>query len=307
MRSTILTFLDHLVTERGLAKLTRSAYENDLSRLLAFLSRVQGISCWRDVTTETLIAFLEAERTGGKRPSSIARTLAAIRGFFRFLVEEREIEGDPAAHLEHPRLRRPLPHPIPPEDMVRLLEAPDSDTPTGVRDRAILELIYASGLRVSEACGLKPENLHLAHGYLIVLGKGKKERVVPIHDRARKALDRYLREARPTLDPKGRCRFVFVGSRGGGLSRKTLFTRMRRYALQEGLRELPSPHDLRHSFASHLLEGGADLRTVQELLGHSDIATTQIYTHLPGSRLKRVYRQHHPRSARGATRDMIVN
>lgn len=303
----ILSFLDHLVTERGLARATRTAYENDLTRLLRFVNGSRGLSRWQEIATADLIAFLESERDGGKRPASLARTLAAVRGFFRFLAEEGENSGDPSAHLEHPRLSRPLPHPMNPEDVVRLLEAPDPKTTVGVRDRAILELIYAGGLRVSEACGLKPENLHLAHGYLVVMGKGKKERVVPVHERAREALERYLREARPRLDPRGKCRFVFVGTRGGGLSRKTLFSRMRRYALQEGLRELPSPHDLRHSFASHLLEGGADLRVVQELLGHSDIATTQIYTHIPGSRLKRVYRQHHPRSARSATKNMIVN
>jgi integrase/recombinase XerD len=189
-----------------------------------------------------------------------------------------------------------LPHPLPEEDVLELLTAPDLETPSGIRDQALLELMYAAGLRVSEACHLRMEALHLNSGYLVVLGKGKKERIVPIYARAKDALEKYLREARPELDPHNRCPSLFIGIHGKPLSRKTVFRRLRQYALSKGLRELPSPHDLRHSFATHLLEGGADLRSVQELLGHSDISTTQIYTQLTGKRIHEIHQRYHPRA-----------
>jgi integrase/recombinase XerD len=300
MEQTIQVYLDHLLLEKGLSLRTRQAYGSDLKKYVEYLNSA-GVTSWRSVSVESLVSFLDLERSSGRKASSIARLIASIRGFLAFLVEEKELAMNVSENLQRPRVRRPLPHPLPDEDIGRLLEAPDEETPSGIRDRAILELIYASGLRISEACELREDQINWPGGYLRVTGKGKKERMVPFHDRAAHALRRYLSVARPLLDGKRKCPTVFVGVQGKALSRKTVFTRLRRYALAVGLRSLPSPHDIRHSFASHLLEGGADLRTVQELLGHSDISTTQIYTHVPGKRLRRIHQQYHPRSRRAGT------
>lgn len=254
---------------------------------------------WNEVTTDELIGYLEEERGHSRKASSISRTLASLRAFFRYLTEEGEVSRDVTTDLQNPHSRRPLPHPLAEEDIRKLLQAPSDETPDGLRDRALLELIYAAGLRISEACGLKRDSLHLSGGYLMVLGKGKKERLVPIHERARNAVVKYIEQARDAFDPHGRCPTLFVGSRGKPLSRKTVFRRLRVYALTMGIRHLPSPHDLRHSFATHLLEGGADLRTVQELLGHADISTTQIYTQISGKRIHEIHRRFHPRAFPG--------
>jgi integrase/recombinase XerD len=302
MQQGIQSYLDHLLLERGLSNHTCRSYGSDLKQFHDFCAEELAFNHWNQVTLETIIAFLEMGRSRNKRPSSLARSLAAIRGFLRFLADEKEIPKAVGSDLQRPRVNRRLPHPLDQEDVSRLLAAPEEDSPVGLRDRAVLELIYAAGLRVSEACSLQPDNLHLANSYIVVMGKGKKERIVPIHDRAKAALLRYLKESRPLLNVNGKCQTVFVGSRGRPLSRKTVFSRLRRYALAQGLRRTPSPHDLRHSFASHLLEGGADLRTVQELLGHSDISTTQIYTHVAGERIHRIHREFHPRATRGSNR-----
>ena len=296
----IRIYVDHLLAERGLSTKTCEAYASDLQSLLAYRFPEGGtIAGWDRVTTEDLIAFLEEQRRVGKKVSSLSRLLSSIRGFFRFLVSERIIGEDVSSELRLPRQNRRLPHPLSRDEVFRILEAPPLDTPAGLRDRAIFELIYASGLRVSEACGLREENLHLSSGYLVVRGKGNKERIVPIHERAQKALRVYRENAREDFDPDGRCPAFFLGVRGKPLSRQTVFSRLRHYALQAGLKRAPSPHDLRHSFATHLLEGGADLRSVQELLGHSDISTTQIYTKVEGERLRRVHAQYHPRARKG--------
>jgi integrase/recombinase XerD len=296
MDVAVESFLDHLMGERGLSVQTCRSYGTDLQKFQNRRFPQQNRVAWKEVTTEELISYLEEEREKGRKASSIARTLASLRSFFRFLTEEGELSRDVTIDLQNPRSRRPLPHPLPEEDIRKLLEAPSNDTPSGLRDRALLELIYAAGLRVSEACGLKHDSMHLSGNYLVVMGKGKKERIVPIHDRAKSAILKYLEQARESLDPQGRCPTLFVGSRGNPLSRKTVFRRLRQYALELGLRRLPSPHDLRHSFATHLLEGGADLRTVQELLGHADISTTQIYTHITGKRIHEIHRRFHPRA-----------
>ncbi len=299
MDVAVRAFLDHLIGERGLSTQTCRSYGADLQKFEKHRFSEGNRVAWNEVTTEELIGFLEEERAQGRKASSIARTLASLRSFFHFLTEEGELDRDVTADLQNPRSRRPLPHPLVEEDVRKLLEAPSEDTPVGLRDRALLELIYAAGLRVSEACGLTHDSLHLSGGYLVVMGKGKKERIVPIHERARAAVLRYIGQARKSLDPHGRCPTLFVGSRGKTLSRKTVFRRLRQYALQQGIRRLPSPHDLRHSFATHLLEGGADLRTVQELLGHADISTTQIYTHISGKRIHEVHQRFHPRALSG--------
>ncbi len=295
----VKAFLDHLIGERGLSLQTCRSYGSDILKFqrYRFPEGVQVV--WNEVTTGELIAYLEKERSLGRKASSISRTLASLRAFFRFLAEEGELSRDVTTDLQNPRSRRPLPHPLPEEDIRKLLQAPSEETPVGIRDRALLELIYAGGLRISEACGLKRESLHLSGGYVMVLGKGKKERLVPIHERACHAVVKYIDQARNVFDPHGRCPTLFVGSHGKPLSRKTVFRRLRNYALAMGIRHLPSPHDLRHSFATHLLEGGADLRTVQELLGHADISTTQIYTQISGKRIQEIHRRFHPRAFSG--------
>lgn len=292
----IRQFSDHLRIERGLSDKTCAAYMSDVRNFCEFRFDSLETVDWRSVRSVDLIGFLENQRHEGKQISSIARSLSSLRGFFRFLLAERVIEKDVSQSVERPRPRRPLPHPLSEEEVLSVIEAPSLDDPVGLRDRAVLEMIYACGLRVSEACSLRQSNLHLASGYLVVEGKGKKERLVPIHDRAKRRLLDYLEYGRPGLDPDGKCGTLFVGRRGGPLSRKTVFARLRLYALKKGLRRPPSPHDLRHSFATHLLEGGADLRTVQELLGHSDISTTQIYTQVESSRLRDAHRKFHPRA-----------
>lgn len=299
MDVVVKAYLDHLLAERGLSVRTCQSYGADLQKFQRSWQKEGRCVAWGEVTTEDLIHFLEEERTRGSKSSSIARMLASLRGFFRFLAEEGEISRDISADLQNPRSRRPLPHPLPEDDVRRLLDAPPNDTPVGLRDRALLELVYACGLRISEACGLTPDSLHISGGYVVVMGKGKKERIIPVHERAQKAIMVYLDQARSQLDPHGQCPTVFVGSRGAPLSRKTVFRRLHTYALELGLRRLPSPHDLRHSFATHLLEGGADLRTVQELLGHADISTTQIYTHVSSKRIHEIHQKYHPRAFTG--------
>ncbi|MCA9411233.1 MAG: site-specific tyrosine recombinase XerD [Candidatus Omnitrophica bacterium] len=295
-RHWIQLFVDHLRAERGMSEKTCQAYATDIRNFCTFRFVENEKIEWKQVRSLDLIGFLEDQCNRGKRLSSVARSLSSLRSFFKFLHQEREIDRDVSQSVERPRLRRPLPHPLSKDDVTEILAAPSKETPIGLRDRAVFELIYACGLRVSEVCNLRSENIHLAAGYLLVEGKGKKERVVPIHDRAKRALTDYLEKARPDLDSDGRSRAVFLGKRGGTLSRKTVFARLRYYALEKGLRVAPSPHDLRHSFATHLLEGGADLRVVQELLGHSDISTTQIYTQVELGRLRDIHRKFHPRS-----------
>ncbi|GMV65569.1 MAG: tyrosine recombinase XerD [Candidatus Hinthialibacteria bacterium] len=296
--TAIQSFLDYLVTERGLGLRTCQAYGSDLQKVATHFFGEDSPARWQDLSTEHLIAYLDEQRKAGQKPSSIARCLASLRGFYRFLADEGVVGKDITSDLQNPRVRRPLPQTFSENDVIRLIEAPDCETPSGLRDRALLELLYASGLRISEACGLRPDSVHWAGDYLVVMGKGKKERIVPIHQRAKAALQEYLQNGRAAFDPENRCPTLFVGTRGKPLSRKTVFRRLRTYALQCGLRHLPSPHDFRHSFASHLLEGGADLRTVQELLGHSDISTTQIYTHLSGKAIQATHYRYHPRSGR---------
>jgi integrase/recombinase XerD len=293
----IQSYVDYLLAERGLSRKTCESYASDIDQFHQFLfADSEDPTDWARITTEDLIYYFERQKEIGKRPSSVARSLSSLRGFLRFLSSEKIIERDMSADLRIPNRRRPLPHPLPEEDVRRLLEAPPTDTPVGLRDRAVFELIYACGLRVSEACGLREEDLHLASGYLKVLGKGNKERIVPIHDRAKRALLEYMKNGRSLLEPDPGCLTLFVGLRGKPLARQTVFANLRKYGLQLGLKTIPSPHDLRHSFATHLLEGGADLRTVQELLGHSDISTTQIYTKVEGERLRRVHERYHPRA-----------
>jgi integrase/recombinase XerD len=288
-------FLDHLAFERGLADQTLAAYRHDVVRLAAFLVS-RGCGSPASATTSELRAFVLDLKDLGLSASSIARNLAAIRTYFSFLIAENLVVADPSDRLQTPRGWRNLPEVLSIEEVGRLLEAPDLTHPLAWRDRALLEFAYASGVRVSELISLRLVDLSLEGEFATVFGKGSKERLVPLGRRAVGALAIYLRETRPRLE-KGRGEGrVFLNARGGPLSRMGVWKILRAHVETAGIRKHVSPHTLRHSFATHLLEGGADLIAVQEMLGHADISTTQIYTHVDRRYLAEVHRSFHPRA-----------
>ncbi len=287
-------FLGTLQTERGASRHTLAAYRRDLGDFTRFLAR-HGHAIG-DVRADDIVSYLEHARAGGLKPSSIARRLAAVRGLYRHLIREEALTRDPTEHLETPRAGRPLPKTLSREAATALVEAIDGATPSLVRVRTLLEVLYATGMRASECLGLRLEDVNLNAGYAMCTGKGQKQRLVPLGDEARRWLTRYLQAARPAFTRARDCGRVFVNPRGAPLSRQSLWVIVRRAAAAAGIRRTVSPHVLRHSFASHLLEGKADLRSVQAMLGHADISTTQIYTHLPSDALKRMYQDFHPRA-----------
>lgn len=292
-KRTLRVYLESLSVERGLSQNTVDAYRNDLTRLGEALARKGG----RDLLTAdapTLAAHQRDLMRQGLSPRSISRALSAIRSFYTFLVTTGERKDDPAVNLYPPKLGRPLPKSLSERQIQDLLAAPDVSTPLGFRDRAMLELLYATGLRVSELVGLKLPQLRLDAGFLVAFGKGSKERIVPVGEQAEDWVKRYLRDVRPGLT-EGRHQAVFVNHRGEPMTRMGFWKNLKAYGVKVGIRDL-HPHVLRHSFATHLLEHGADLRAVQTMLGHADISTTQIYTHIHQERLKTLYDRFHPRS-----------
>jgi integrase/recombinase XerD len=287
-------FLGTLQTERGASRHTVAAYRRDLtdfSRFLAPDGRTFG-----DVRPDDVVSYLEHVRARGLKPASIARRLAAVRGLYRHLVREEILRRDPTEHVDTPRTGRSLPKTLSRDAAAMLVEAIHGEEPRAVRDRTLLEVLYATGMRASECLGLRLEDVNLNAGYALCTGKGRKQRLVPLGEQAQTWLRRYLQAARPAFTRKKDCGRVFVNPRGGPLSRQSLWIIVRRAGAAAKLRKKVSPHVLRHSFASHLLEGKADLRAVQAMLGHADISTTQIYTHLPSDALKRAYRDAHPRA-----------
>ena len=286
------TYLDALAAERGLAGNTIDAYRRDLIRLGEDLA-ADGVDILTAKAPE-LQSHLRKLRLHGLSPRSISRAIASIRGFYAFLIEDRRREDNPAVHLLSPKTWRQLPKVLSETQIEALLAAPDLSKALGVRDKAMLELLYASGLRVSELVGLELSQLRLDQGFLIAFGKGSKERIVPVGERAESRVGRYLEEVRPVLI-SGRHETVFLNHRGHGMTRQGFWKILKGYGITAGIRDL-SPHVLRHSFASHLLEHGADLRAVQMMLGHADISTTQIYTHIHQQRLKSLYDRFHPRA-----------
>jgi len=287
-------FLATLQTEQGASRHTLAAYRRDLSDFVAFLRhRRQSLSSAR---AEDVVAYLEHLTRSGLKASSVARRLSAVRSFARHLVREGVLRRDPTEHVERPRLGRPLPKTLTQAGAASVVESPDVTTPRGLRDRALLELLYATGLRASECLGLHLDDVNLTAGYVICTGKGRKQRLVPLGAEAAAWLSRYLASGRPRETRRRDCGRLFVNPRGRALSRQSLWLIVRRAARTAGVTRRVSPHVLRHSFASHLLEGGADLRSVQAMLGHADIATTQIYTHLPSATVRRMYDQFHPRA-----------
>jgi integrase/recombinase XerD len=295
-------YLTHLRAVRRLSPNTVESYGRDLADLAAFAeARTTPIEA---LDRKDLERFVRAQMTAGRSPRSVGRAVATVRGFYRFLAASRVIPSDPADDLRAPRAWPPLPKAIGVEEVDRLLEAPDPSTPRGLRDRALIELLYATGLRVSELVALRPSDVNLEAGYLTCTGKGDKQRMVPIGQTAVGWVARYLRDARPALVRRPRDSrsmkdppWLFVNARGGrALSRVGFWKILKAYGRQAGIARGLSPHVLRHSFATHLLERGADLRAIQMMLGHADLSTTQIYTHVLEARLRSVYDKFHPRA-----------
>jgi integrase/recombinase XerD len=299
-------YLDHLAVERGLSDHTLGAYRRDLRRYLAFLER-RGVHTPDEVDEAVLRSFLASlsASTHGEddrpyRAASVARTLSTVRSFHRFLLREGIAQRDPATAVRQPKLPRSLPRPLGREEVARLLEAPEEATPVGLRDRALLELLYGSGLRVSELVGTDVDDVDLDEGAVRVLGKGGKEREVPLGRFGRDAVGAYLTRARPTFASSASRGALFLNQRGGRLTRQSVNRILAVHVHAAGLERRVTPHSLRHSFATHLLEGGADVRVVQELLGHASVATTQIYTLVTQEHLREVYYTSHPRARRGS-------
>lgn len=291
----VARFLDHLRFERGLSDQTLQAYRHDVVRLASAL-RTAGRSGPGDAETRDLRAFLLQLKDLGLAPTSIARNLSAVRTFYAFLIAEGLVINDPSERIEAPKAWRTLPETLSADEVAALVEAPDLSHPLAWRDRALLEFAYASGVRVSELIGLEMRHLALDEEYATVFGKGAKERLVPVGRRAIGAVSIYLRETRPRLERgKGMGR-VFLNARGAPLSRMGVWKILQGHVRAAGIEKPVSPHTLRHSFATHLLEGGADLVAVQEMLGHADISTTQIYTHVDRRYLAEVHRAFHPRA-----------
>ena len=292
-RRILERFLDGLWMERGLSDNTLAAYRSDLQGLARWLAGRGGTLA--DAERGDLLEYLAQRSQGGSKPRTGARLLSTFRRFYRYLVREGLRKDDPSARLDAPKLGRPLPATLSEAEVEALLAAPELERPIGLRDRAMLEVLYATGLRVSELVGLTPDQLSLRQGLVRVRGKGGKERLVPLGEEAVAWLERYLREARPLLDRGRASEALFPNQRGGFLTRQAFWYRIKGYARAAGIDRPLSPHTLRHAFATHLLNHGADLRTVQLLLGHSSLSTTQIYTHVARERLKRLHAEHHPR------------
>ncbi len=291
--SSLARYLDYIVAERGLSSNTVLAYRRDLEILRRCLGEGRTFEA---VRREDLLKALRRLRQEGRSPRSVARWLAAARSFFGFLRREGRIAEDPTSHVESPRTWRVLPKVLSTGDVEGLLRTPDRATPLGLRDAAMLEVLYATGLRVSELVGLRLGSLHLDAGYVRCLGKGGRERVVPLGQEATDALRLYLTEGRSKVLGRGRSDLLFLNHRGRAMTRQGFWKVLRGHARRAGIRTRFSPHTLRHCFATHLLEHGADLRSVQMLLGHADISTTQIYTHVNRERLRRLYENFHPRA-----------
>ena len=291
-RALIDSFLEYLVAERSSPENTLAAYAGDLEDYATFLDG-RGVT-ELGVDGAVLEDYASHCRSRKLKTTSISRRLSTIRQFYRFLIEEEAIASDPTRDLASPKRGSYLPEILSREEVERLIASPDPGTPVGVRDRAMLEVLYATGLRVSELTGLKLHHLNLHVGYLVCRGKGDKERVVPMGESARHRLKEYLEDARPYL-VKNPTDVLFCSRRGGAMTRQNFWHAIRRYAAAAGIHKRISPHMLRHSFATHLLMGGADLRSVQMMLGHADISTTQIYTHVSAGRLKEIHERYHPR------------
>lgn len=287
-------YINYLLFEKGLAEKTIESYSRDLTRYLYFLNS-KGIRKIAETDTPLILQHLINLRNDGLGSRSTARHLVTLRGFYKYLVQEKVIKRDPARLVDLPKSGLKLPDVLSVAEIKLLLNLPDTNTPLGLRNAAMLELLYASGLRVSELVNLKLLDLNTEAGFVRVMGKGSKERIIPIGIYAQNRLHDYIESARPLLLKDRVSQYLFVARAGKPMTRQGFWKLLKRYALQAGITKKITPHSIRHSFASHLLEGGADLRTVQVMLGHVDIATTQIYTHVARDRLKQMHAKYHPR------------
>lgn len=294
MQALIDEYIDTLWMEKGLSSNSQAAYRRDLAHFARWLGE-QANSDLLQASQQDIMQYLGWRMQSGYSARSSARLISCLRGFYRYLLRENRISCDPSLHVDSPRLGRPLPKALSEQDVEKLLEAPDLDDPLGLRDRTMLELLYACGLRVSELVGLELSQLSLQQGVVRVFGKGGKERLIPMGEEAIAWLQRYLRDARPMLLSGRQSDACFPGRQGNHMTRQTFWHRIKRYAQLAGIQKTISPHTLRHAFATHLINHGADLRVVQLLLGHSDLSTTQIYTHVAKQRMKELHARHHPR------------
>ena len=287
-------YLNYLAVERGLANNTLDAYGRDLARYLDYLES-QKIVALENISAAIVLRFLSHLKNAGLSPRSRARSLAALRTFHKFLVREKITKDNPTDQVVSPKSLTSLPHTLAPLDVESLLSSPKGDSALAWRDRAMLEIIYATGLRVSELVSLKLSDLQMDVGYLTAFGKRSKQRIVPLGETAIAALQEYLQNGRPGLEKQKGSHFLFLNRSGEGLTRQGFWKIIKRRALEAGISQSITPHTMRHSFATHLLENGADLRSVQAMLGHADISTTQIYTHVTRERLRKMHAEHHPR------------
>jgi len=286
-------FLDYVVVERGLSDNTLKAYSSDLSKFINYLdAKKLTLDKINRKDIESFIMLLKNDKLG---PASIYRIIAAIKSFYKYLLTHEHLEKDPVKIVQFPKLWKKLPNVLSASDVERLLNKPDTKDSIQIRDKAILELMYATGMRVSEVVSLKVNDIDLDLGILKCHGKGGKERILPIGSKACQVLALYLKNTRPSLDKKDSVSWLFLTRLGEGISRQSIWKIIRKYAIRCNIKKTVTPHTFRHSFATHLLERGADLRIVQELLGHADISTTQVYTHMNRERLKSLHKKYHPR------------
>lgn len=295
MTRWIEAYLNYLAVEKGASRHTLEAYHRDLNRFSSFVAQEKAVHLVSEVERRHIIDFMAALGEKGLSPASANRTLAALKGFCKYLLREKEITSDPTASITAARGWKRLPHALTMAEVDSILVQPGSHSPAGIRDRAMMELMYASGLRVSEITALNTGSINWHSGYVVARGKGEKERIVPIGKTAFDLLRQYVNEARPRLLSAGSGQVLFLNRFGEAFSRQGLWKIIKKYARMAGLETKVHPHTFRHSFATHLLDGGADLRAVQVMLGHADISTTQIYTHITQERLKAVHKQFHPR------------
>ncbi|MYL48390.1 site-specific tyrosine recombinase XerD [Halobacillus litoralis] len=295
MQHALEDFFHYLTVERGLSPNTIQSYKRDLSQYDRFLQQELGVKSWDEMTRSHIMKYLHHLNDQGRSSATIARLLSSIRLFHQFLIREKVTEQDPSLHIETPKKERKLPKVLSSDDVDKLLNIHAKD-PLSARNKAMFEMLYATGLRVTELVSLKVTDLHLTMGFVRCLGKGSKERIIPLGDMAKDAVENYLQIGRDALVKQKQTEELFVNHHGNALSRQGFWKVLKAVAREMGVNKELTPHTLRHSFATHLLENGADLRAVQEMLGHADISTTQIYTHVSKTRLKDVYRSYHPRA-----------
>jgi integrase/recombinase XerD len=296
MQNYITAFIEYLQYEKGLSENTRAAYRRDLNKFNAYQLKNSESSEPGEINKQQIMAFLSTQMDEGAANSTVARSLSSIKSFYKYLVLENQVQNNPTSDLETPKIKRRLPDILTIEEVDKLMEQPRVTLPLGLRDRAMLELMYGTGVRVSELLSLQIEDINTTAGFLRCFGKGRKERIIPVNQTSIDWIQRYLARARNLLVKNYLERTLFVNANGRPMSRQGFYKILGAYAKKAELGKEVTPHTLRHSFATHLLENGADLRAVQEMLGHADISTTQIYTHLTRSRLMEVYQLYHPRA-----------